>query len=92
MSAKQFREYADECLSSAKTANSDKDRRSFLQMAEIWLKAAAQYEKVRSSFRTYSKRRHNDVARNRTGAVALMKPGQTSEGIHDLYNHRPTCR
>jgi hypothetical protein len=44
MSAKNFREYADECLGWAKTAKSDKERRSYLQMAETWLKAAAQYE------------------------------------------------
>jgi hypothetical protein len=46
MSAKDFREYADECLGWAKTARSDKDRKSYLQMAETWLRAAAQYEKV----------------------------------------------
>ena len=44
MSARDFRQYADECLDSAKTAKSDKDRRSFLQLAETWLKAAAQSE------------------------------------------------
>ena len=51
MSAKDFRKYADECLGWAKTAISDKERRSFLQMAEIWLKAAARYEKARPSVR-----------------------------------------
>jgi hypothetical protein len=40
MSAKEFREYADECLGWAKTAKSDKDRRNFLQMAQAWLEAA----------------------------------------------------
>jgi len=49
MSAKDFREYADECLGWAKTAKSDKDRKSYLQMAETWLRAAAQYEKLRPS-------------------------------------------
>ena len=49
MSAKVFRKYADECLGSAKTAISDKERRSFLQMAEIWLKAADHYERARPS-------------------------------------------
>jgi hypothetical protein len=49
MSAKQFREYADECMSWAKTAASDKDRQNYLQMAEVWLRAVAQYEKGRPS-------------------------------------------
>jgi hypothetical protein len=38
--AKQYRELADECLASAKTARTDKERRIFLQMAETWLRAA----------------------------------------------------
>jgi hypothetical protein len=40
VSAKEFREYADECLGWAKTAKSDKERRTFLQMAQAWLEAA----------------------------------------------------
>jgi hypothetical protein len=42
--SKEYREYADECLAWAKTAGSDKERRSFLQMAETWLRAAVQAE------------------------------------------------
>jgi hypothetical protein len=48
VSAKQYREFADECLGWAKTARSDRERRIFLQMAETWLEAAAlaeQHEK-----------------------------------------------
>ena len=37
----EFRKYADECLAWAKTAQSDKDSRDFLRMAEAWLHAAA---------------------------------------------------
>jgi hypothetical protein len=44
MSVHEFRKYADECLASAKTARSDKDRRDFLRMAEAWLQAAALLE------------------------------------------------
>jgi hypothetical protein len=40
MLAKQYRELADECLAGAKTARTDKERRTFLQMAEAWLRAA----------------------------------------------------
>ena len=40
MSAKQYREYADECLRSAKTSALVKDSREFLQKAEAWLQAA----------------------------------------------------
>ncbi len=54
MSAKRYREYADECMGSAKTAKSDKDRRSYLQMAETWLKAAAKFEKARRAGRVPS--------------------------------------
>ena len=43
-SAKDYRNLADECLGWARTANSDKERRIFLQMAEAWLGAAAQAE------------------------------------------------
>jgi hypothetical protein len=39
-SAKEFREYADECLGWAKTAKSAKESRTFLQMAQAWLEAA----------------------------------------------------
>ena len=44
MSPKDFRECAGECLDWAKTAKSDKERTSFLQLTETWLKAAAEYE------------------------------------------------
>jgi hypothetical protein len=40
VSAKEFRECADECLGWAKTAKSDKERKIFLQMAQVWLEAA----------------------------------------------------
>jgi hypothetical protein len=40
MSAKEFREYVDECMRSAKMAKSVKERRDFLQKAEAWLQAA----------------------------------------------------
>ena len=40
VSAKEFREYADECMRSAKMAKSVKERRDFLQKAEAWLQAA----------------------------------------------------
>jgi hypothetical protein len=45
MSVKRFREYADECMGWAKAAKSDKDCRSCIQMAETWLKVAAEYQK-----------------------------------------------
>lgn len=39
-SAKEFREYADECMGWAKTARSDQEREIFLQMARTWMQAA----------------------------------------------------
>jgi hypothetical protein len=41
MSAKEYREYGEECLGWAKTASSDKERDLFLGMADTWMKAAA---------------------------------------------------
>jgi hypothetical protein len=40
VSAKEFREYADECMRSAKTVRSDKELKALLRMAEVWLEAA----------------------------------------------------
>jgi hypothetical protein len=39
-SAKQFQEYAEECLDWAKSARSDQEREIFLQMAQTWMEAA----------------------------------------------------
>ncbi len=43
-SAKEYREFADECLDWAGTAKSARERRIFLQMAEAWLGAAARLD------------------------------------------------
>jgi hypothetical protein len=40
MSAKKYREYADECIRSARNSTSVKECRDFLQTAEAWLHAA----------------------------------------------------
>ena len=40
MSAKQYREYADECLRSARNSTLVKECREFLETAEAWLQAA----------------------------------------------------
>jgi hypothetical protein len=40
MSAKEYREYADECMRSAKNSSLVKECREFLQTAEAWLHAA----------------------------------------------------
>jgi hypothetical protein len=40
MSAKEYREYADECMHSAKNSTLVKECREFLQTAEAWLQAA----------------------------------------------------
>jgi len=39
-SAKEFRDYAEECLGWAKTARSEKERDTFLEMARTWMEAA----------------------------------------------------
>jgi hypothetical protein len=40
-SAKEFREYARECMDWARTARSEKERAIFVEMAQTWLSAAA---------------------------------------------------
>jgi len=64
MSAKRFREYADECMGWAKHATSDKDRQNYLQMAETWLRAADHYETARPA-------RHQQIS------VACVAAGRT---------------
>jgi hypothetical protein len=39
-SAKEYREYADECMGWAKSAKTDHERDLFLQMAKAWMDAA----------------------------------------------------
>ena len=39
-SAKEYREYVDECIGWAKSAETDYERDIFLQMAKGWLEAA----------------------------------------------------
>ena len=41
VSAKEYREFAEECMGWAKTARSEQERQIFLQMAQTWLWAAA---------------------------------------------------
>jgi hypothetical protein len=42
--AKEYRDYADECVAWAKDAQSDTDRETFLKMARDWLRAATLVE------------------------------------------------
>jgi hypothetical protein len=42
MSAKQFREFARECLRWADESASEEDHRHFIEMAKAWMHAAAQ--------------------------------------------------
>ena len=44
MTAKEFREYAEEHFGWAKTARSTRERQTFLQMAQAWLEAADMWE------------------------------------------------
>jgi hypothetical protein len=44
VSAKEYREFADECMGWAKTARSDQERQIFVQMAQTWLWAAARLD------------------------------------------------
>jgi hypothetical protein len=65
MSAKEFREYADECMRLAKVAKSVKECRALLQITETWLQAAEQWEK-RQRRRAPRKRRLQSAARSQS--------------------------
>jgi hypothetical protein len=40
----QFREFASECIASARSATSERERQQYLEMAKIWMTAAQQLE------------------------------------------------
>jgi hypothetical protein len=43
-SADEYRQYAQECIDSARSATSDAMQAQFLELAQLWLTAAAQME------------------------------------------------
>jgi hypothetical protein len=45
MSAKEYRDHAAECMGWAKTARSDRERITFLEMAKAWIQAAVVAER-----------------------------------------------
>ena len=45
MSEREYLKYADECMGSAKTARTDKERQIFVEMASTRLRAAALAER-----------------------------------------------
>jgi hypothetical protein len=60
MTAKEFREYAEEHFGWAKTARSARERQTFLQMAQAWLEAADVWEAVYGVEPTSCERRSAD--------------------------------
>lgn len=40
----QFREFANECIASARRAMSERERQEFLDMAKVWMTAAQQID------------------------------------------------
>jgi len=46
MSAKQFRDFARECMQWAEEASSEGDRRHFIEMAKAWMHAAAEFREL----------------------------------------------
>jgi hypothetical protein len=42
--ATDYRKFAQECMDSARSANSDAVRNQFLELAQLWLTAAARLE------------------------------------------------
>lgn len=43
-SAAEYRQYAQECMDSARSANSEAVRSQFLELAQLWMAAAAKAE------------------------------------------------
>jgi hypothetical protein len=54
--AREFRENADDCFVWAKTANSDRERAIFLDMARNWLEAASRVEGSKITYKLRAKR------------------------------------
>jgi hypothetical protein len=46
MSAKQFHEFARECMRWAEEATSEEDRRHFIEMAKAWVQAASELREL----------------------------------------------
>jgi hypothetical protein len=65
VSAKDFRDNANECMDWARTARSDRERAIFLQMAETWLQAAARVdgrqERVEPELCSLESRQHKRI-------------------------------
>jgi hypothetical protein len=73
LSAKEYRELADECFGWARTAKSDKERRIFLQMAEAWLEVAARRVAQNQS----------NKKEPRSQACLLSSPAETDRRSHN---------
>ena len=92
MTAKDFREYAEEHLGWAKTARSTKERQTFLQMAQAWLEAADSWEavclKARETARPYigvvrvslfSRHGDRNLKSSRQSPAASLRSGRSNE-------------
>jgi hypothetical protein len=51
-SAAEYRAYAEQCIESAKTAQSQETRDALLEMARVWVDAAHQSDRLRATQRT----------------------------------------
>jgi hypothetical protein len=56
VSAKEYRQNADDCLVWAKTVINDRERAIFLDMARNWLEAASRVEGGKISYKLRTKR------------------------------------
>jgi hypothetical protein len=50
--ADEYRQYDQECIDSARSATSDAMQTQFLELAQLWLTAAAQVELLKGNGRT----------------------------------------
>ena len=55
-SAKEYREFMEECLRWARTTRSEKHREALIEMAKTWREAAVQLERVADASRAESSR------------------------------------
>jgi hypothetical protein len=76
-SPNEFRELADECLARAKSAKSDRERQTFLQMASAWT-AAHQSSALRGSLGRARKESASEMTkRNPLRALCCQFPKWT---------------
>jgi hypothetical protein len=81
LSSQEFRDFANECLDWAKTAQSDNERDIFLQMAQVWIEATVRSEGTPTKV---ERARHQVITRlagNSSGNLAKFAAGRRASSF-----------